>query len=139
MMNISINSLDNDSSIPLVKLHHLPCKIKADEAVEVNSYFTPKTVKMNGKEVFRAMFRGHLLDGKTIAVPENYCGYILSEKKKPFSEEEVRTLELSGKFETFTQWHLDSQYLSNSLAEKLCSTWTGHLADAIHKPVAVED
>ena len=122
-----------------MELHHLPCKVKVDEVANVKSYFIPNHDEKNGRKSLQATFRGRLLDGKTINVPENYCGYVLAEKKKPFSEDENRTFEISGKFENFTQWYLDSQYSSDNVTARACSTWPGQLAEAIHKHVVLEN
>jgi len=138
-MSVKIASSGNNADVPLNELQHLPCTVKMDEAANVKSYFLTKFEDKNGKQSLQATFRGRLLDGSLIHLPENYCGYVLNERKKPFSEEEDRTLEVTGKFKYFIQWHLDSQYSSTNVTARACSTWPGQLAEAIHKPISSED
>ena len=132
MTTVNVSHYDKAEDLPTVELHHLPCKVNTNESANVKSYFCPKVVESNGKQSLRSTFRGRLLDGKTVKLPSNYCGYILTEKQKPFSEEENREVAVTGKFDSFTKWYLDSQFLGSNATENVCSTWAGHLAEAVH-------
>uniref|UniRef100_H2YKZ0 Uncharacterized protein n=1 Tax=Ciona savignyi TaxID=51511 RepID=H2YKZ0_CIOSA len=99
--------------IPEVTLQHLPCKVEADDAASISSFFCPKTVKGENKiETLSATFRGRPLDGKNINLPEGYVGVVMAEKQEPYSEDEKRTFDVVGKFNGFTKWYLGSQFAS---------------------------
>ena len=135
-----VNIVHENEGLPDVVLHHLPCKIKVDENyANTKSFFSPKVATVSNRETLQATFRGRLLDGKVIKLPDNYCGYTLEENERPLSEEEKRELKVSGKFQEFTQWYIDSQCIGSNLTEHACTTWAGKLADAIHKPIEPDD
>lgn len=67
-------------------------------------------------------FRGHLLNGKEMTVPEGYKGVTLSEHKKPDSETEDRSLHVTGAFSQFTYWNFD-KIPSDSDALKRALDW----------------
>ena len=135
-MSISINT--DTKNLPDVPLHHLPCKIDANEKADVKSFFIPKVEQVNNTSVYKASFRGYPLDGKIIEIPNEYSGYIMNEKNKPFSEEITRQIDVIGKFKTLTKWYLDSQYYGNNAMENVCSIWVDNLAKAIHEPIDPE-
>nr|XP_039255546.1 ribonuclease H2 subunit C-like [Styela clava] len=121
-------------SLPDVKLHHLPCNIKTNDAANISTFFQPTMKETNGKEVRSATFRGRPLDGEVMAPPDGYVGFVVREKRKPFSEDEDRTLDVVGKFDSFTKWHLDSKYTSDSTIDKAVSVWPA-IAKGIHSPI----
>ncbi|CAI9620026.1 unnamed protein product, partial [Staurois parvus] len=94
------------SSATQEPLHLLPCVIQRQGAARVTEYFTPAMREASGgKEV---SFRGRMLRGQEVAVPEGYMGIVLKEDNKPFSEEEDRSLTVRTTFQSFTQWNLET-------------------------------
>lgn len=116
-------------------LNHMPCAIDGNEEANVSSYFRPQPKQDGLKSTLRSSFRGRPLEGKTIVLPEGYVGLVFTEKRKPFIEDEARTLDLTSTFESFQQWYLDSQYLSKNTVETACTSWTKDIAAAIHDPI----
>lgn len=54
-----------------------------------------------------ASFRGYPLHGESVKLPEGYCGLVISESQKPFSENEDRTLKVQMKFKDIYYWNWD--------------------------------
>ncbi|CAK8697947.1 unnamed protein product [Clavelina lepadiformis] len=133
-MSINLNIHDKNLTSNSI-LHHLPCKIQANEEANVKSYFKPKKSLEGEKQCLSATFRGRPLDGKDIALPEGYVGVIVMEKNKPFSEEKLRSFDAVGCFKNFTQWYLDSQYTSENSIDMVCQTWATSITSAIHSPI----
>nr|CAB3265616.1 ribonuclease H2 subunit C-like [Phallusia mammillata] len=134
-MSIKVNC-DKHLLLEASALNHMPCTIDGNEKANVSTYFRPQQTSQNSlKNVLRSSFRGRPLEGKTINIPDGYVGLIFEEKRKPFSEDEDRTLDLTHSFDCFQQWYLDSQYLSKNTVQGACETWTRHIAAAIHEPI----
>ncbi|XP_002126484.3 ribonuclease H2 subunit C-like [Ciona intestinalis] len=134
-MSVDIRLDQTFEKVPQVNLHHIPCKIEANESANISKFFCPKSVKTESKETLSASFRGRPLDGKKITLPDGYIGAVITEKQRPFSEEENRALDVTGKFKVFTKWYLGSQFAGGNSMDKACLTWTSNLASVIHDPV----
>uniref|UniRef100_A0A0D6R4Y9 Uncharacterized protein n=1 Tax=Araucaria cunninghamii TaxID=56994 RepID=A0A0D6R4Y9_ARACU len=65
------------------KVHQLPCVIKYNGPCPVSDYFKPKItgVVVDELESKEASFRGRKLEGATLSIPENYCGFVLEKMK----------------------------------------------------------
>ena len=131
-MSISINCNGPTSNQDKITLNHLPCKVDCDgDANTLPMYFKPK----GHDKSYTVVFRGTLLEGKTVKMPDAYTGLVLNEKNKPFGEDEARTFNVLGRFDDFTQWYVESQHSSKSTMDLACQTWLNHLSPAIHDPI----
>nr|XP_054759443.1 ribonuclease H2 subunit C-like [Lytechinus pictus] len=79
-------------------------------------------------------FRGRLLRGQEIPIPEGYKGVILKEPSKPFTEDEDRTLKATHSFDKFTYWNLETAPSTNDMIQRALA-WT-NIASAVHSPVS---
>ncbi|KAM5138550.1 ribonuclease H2 subunit C [Mantella aurantiaca] len=112
-------------------LHLLPCVIQSQGAANVREFFTPALREgSGGKEV---SFRGRILRGQEVTVPDGYMGIVLKEDNKPFSEEEDRSLTVRSSFQSFTQWNLETPPSADDVLVMSLS-WP-KIAAAIHAPV----
>ena len=59
--------------VPGATLHHLPCSIDFNGSVPVSSYF----VVNDENKIKEAMFRGRLLRGERVQLPEQIEGFSL--------------------------------------------------------------
>jgi len=131
-MSISINSKTDVLAQHNIDLHHLPCKVDYNgEISTLPQYFKPK---MNGNSS-NAVFRGKLLDGKCIKLPEIYAGLMINERHASFGEDESRAFDVCGRFDKFTQWHMESQFTNKDTLQSTCSTWLNILSPALHDPI----
>lgn len=87
-----------------VKLHSLPFNIQSNEATNVKDYFQVTQTENGTKE---ATFRGRLLVGKDISIPENTQGILLSEN----DEDSEAQYNVRGEFNTITVWYLNFERL----------------------------
>lgn len=87
-----------------VKLHSLPFNIQSNEATNVKDYFQVTQTENGTKE---ATFRGRLLVGKDISIPENTQGILLSEN----DEDSEAQYNVRGEFNTITVWYLSFERL----------------------------
>ena len=92
------------SSNKAVKLQSLPFNIQSNEATNVKDYFQVTQTENGTKE---ATFRGRLLVGKDISIPENTQGILLSEN----DEDSEAQYNVRGEFNTITVWYLSFERL----------------------------
>jgi len=101
-------------------VHLMPCKIHSDGPADVAGFFTPYIGKKKSdqeEEVFEGSFRGYPLQGQKIPVPEGYTGLVLTETKKPLTENEPKNLSITKKFDSFTYWNWDYNPSTNDPAQ----------------------
>jgi len=74
----------------ILRIHHMPCRIKHNGEANVEKYFEPNiTTKKDQPEVLESSFRGHPLQGKTINLDSikglnqniQVTGHIINEDK----------------------------------------------------------
>lgn len=119
------------SSAAQEPLHLLPCVIHRQGPAKVTEYFTPAIREApGGKEV---SFRGRVLRGQEVTVPEGYMGIVLKEDNKPFSEEEDRSLTVRTTFQSFMQWNLETPPSADDVLVRSLA-WP-KIAAAVHTPV----
>ncbi|XP_004924198.1 uncharacterized protein LOC101736794 isoform X2 [Bombyx mori] len=111
------------------KSHYIPCKIEQDGSANVKKYFDPYIVENNSQEL-SATFRGHPLDGTQITFPEGYRAVLVTETKRPLTEDAERKFQVTGGFKNFTYWNWDKKPSKN---DDLCKAmdWI-EIAEAIH-------
>nr|CAG4641342.1 EOG090X0IC1 [Eulimnadia texana] len=124
------------------EVHLMPCKIHHDGPANVSTYFTPYISEKSPSDessdkVLQASFRGRLLLGQQIEIPENFTGYVLSESKKPLSEESDRKLHCSDTFQGFTYWNWDHEPTKNDAVQQVFE-WLD-VSQAIHQNVDDQD
>ncbi|XP_063958100.1 ribonuclease H2 subunit C-like [Lytechinus pictus] len=127
-------SLEN---VGCADLRLMPCTIEGDGEANVSQFFTP-AIRQNeespGTTGQQVSFRGRLLRGQEIPIPEGYKGVILKEPSKPFTEDEDRTLKATHSFDKFTYWNLETAPSTNDTIQRALA-WT-NIASAIHSPVS---
>ncbi|XP_001176091.1 ribonuclease H2 subunit C [Strongylocentrotus purpuratus] len=123
-------------SVGPAALHLMPCTVEGNAEANVSQFFTPairqseESLGTTGQQV---SFRGRLLRGHEMPVPEGYKGVILKEPSKPFTEDEDRTLRATHSFEKFTYWNLETAPSTNDTIQRAMA-WTS-IASALHSPV----
>ncbi|XP_061381689.1 uncharacterized protein LOC116778327 isoform X2 [Danaus plexippus] len=75
------------------KAHYIPCKIDEDGQANVKKYFEPYIVENTNGEL-SATFRGHSLDGVKLSLPEGYRAVLVTETKRPLSEDVERKFQI---------------------------------------------
>ncbi|KAM3541422.1 hypothetical protein ARSEF1564_005649 [Beauveria bassiana] len=78
-------SIENGSKPKKVTANLLPCRIHHDGSIDpVGAYWRPTDNKDNSKEAY---FRGRRLKGKTLPLPQGYCGLVLERKTDELQKE----------------------------------------------------
>ncbi|KAM3522239.1 hypothetical protein NHJ13051_005801 [Beauveria bassiana] len=78
-------SIENGSEPRKVTANLLPCRIHHDGSIDpVGAYWRPTDNKDNSKEAY---FRGRRLKGKTLPLPQGYCGLVLERKTDELQKE----------------------------------------------------
>ncbi|XP_052746197.1 uncharacterized protein LOC112046148 isoform X1 [Bicyclus anynana] len=114
-MSIQVeNNLKNSEDKELFeqKAHYIPCHIEEDGPANVKAYFEPYVVD-KGNEGLSATFRGHSVDGVKMQLPEGYRAVIVTEGKRPLSEDAERKFQVIGGFKELTYWNWDKTPSSN--------------------------
>lgn len=139
-MSINLNLQSLSTCNQTSGLHLLPCKIDFDGDAKVSNYFV-SSIRQEKKSDSEsdladktASFRGRPLAGRAVTVPEGYTGLILKEEKRPFMEEDDRTLTISQKFDEYTYWNLDLATSGNDKVIRAMQ-WID-LANVLHAPVS---
>ncbi|XP_028408145.1 ribonuclease H2 subunit C-like [Dendronephthya gigantea] len=138
-IKLSSSSMINASKV--TNIHLLPCEIQHNGEANVDKYFQC-TVKDQDADQSpdqrrkEATFRGRILRGESLNVAEGYCGYILTEDRKPITEEEDRNFKVSNKFSKFTYWNLEDTPCLNDKIRKAMQ-WLD-ISSAIHRRVDVD-
>ena len=78
MALISIDMSETTGMAPTT-LHHMPCAIKCDGYAGVSTYFQ-STVEQKGEDKLEARFRGRLLEGRNVNLPQDVQGFVFREK-----------------------------------------------------------
>ncbi|KAL8184147.1 UNVERIFIED_CONTAM: hypothetical protein K2H54_007703 [Gekko kuhli] len=81
-------------------------------------------------------FRGRMLKGKQVLVPEGYMGLVL-EEVAPYLSSEERNVQVKSTFESMSVWNLERA--PNESDEILMAFSWPKIAEGIHAPVADED
>ncbi|CAH2064948.1 unnamed protein product, partial [Iphiclides podalirius] len=130
-MSIRIeNNLKNTDNAELFeqKAHYVPCKIEADGAANVGKYFEQYVVENDGE--LTGTFRGHPLNGVKMMLPEGYRALLVTEAKKPLSDDADRRFQVAGGFKEFVNWNWDKKPTKNDTIVKGFQ-WID-IAEAIH-------
>ncbi|XP_061381691.1 uncharacterized protein LOC116778327 isoform X4 [Danaus plexippus] len=90
------------------KAHYIPCKIDEDGQANVKKYFEPYIVENTNGEL-SATFRGHSLDGVKLSLPEGYRAVLVTETKRPLSEDVERKFQIAGGLGDITYWNWDKK------------------------------
>ncbi|XP_022331402.2 ribonuclease H2 subunit C-like [Crassostrea virginica] len=127
---LSVESAKKDSTV-----HFFPCEIKYNGEAEVDRYFNTSVKKCEGEdgETFKASFRGRPLNGKIENVPSGYTGIIMKEHRRPFSEEEERTVTVTHTFDKFHYWNLDKKPSADDRYTQMLD-WI-EVSKTLHSPV----
>ncbi|CAN8317277.1 unnamed protein product [Cochlearia groenlandica] len=140
---------DDNSIVDLSnEVHQLPCCIRFNGPSQVSHYFkpNPSEVEIDGVKTEEAYFRGRKLQGATISLPSGFSGFVLGQesnrnangKRKACSgAEENPCWEVKAKFDKMTYWNHDN--LPSKDDTFLRSFHWFNIAEALHKPVEVED
>ena len=75
MALISIDMSETTGMAPTT-LHHMPCAIKCDGYAGVSTYFQ-STVEQKGEDKLEARFRGRLLEGRNVNLPQELRSFSL--------------------------------------------------------------
>lgn len=127
---ITVESAKKDSSV-----HFFPCEIKYNGEAEVDRYFNTsikECKREDGEEMLTATFRGRPLNGKIERVPSGYTGIIMKEQRRPFTEEEERTVTVTHTFDKFHYWNLDKKPSADDRFSQMLD-WV-ELSKTLHSP-----
>ena len=123
------------------RVHQLPCCIKHDGPAEVSQYFKPNPTGVVGEDGLpsqQAHFRGRLLQGTTLHLPNNYSGFVLGKKTTSKKSDESSNLwETNATFHDITYWNHDDVPSNNDDFFRAFHWLT--VAKALHSPVTPED
>ncbi|CAE6038899.1 unnamed protein product [Arabidopsis arenosa] len=150
MGTIDLRAATDENSIADLssQVHQLPCCIRFDGPADVSHFFKPQSsdVEIDGVRTEEAHFRGRKLQGATISLPSGYSGFVLGQasnlnangkRKASMPAEENQCWEVKAKFDNLTYWNHDS--LPSKDDTFLRSFHWFSIAEALHKPVKVED
>lgn len=100
-----------DRMVPSSSVSRMPCEIKYNGSAPVSEYF----VVNDDNKVKEAMFRGRLLKGERVSLPDNMEGFIylvwlfiglMLVRKKDQQGKDV--YEVAASFDEMTDWNTDS-------------------------------
>ncbi|XP_053622923.1 ribonuclease H2 subunit C [Plodia interpunctella] len=111
------------------RVHFLPCKIEEDGPANVHKYFEPY-VQENENGELTATFRGRLLNGTKMSLPQGYEAIVVTETKRPLAENADRRFQVAGGFKELTYWNWDKVPSRNDNLVKALD-WMD-IAEAIH-------
>lgn len=131
-MSVVISSNDTTSQS---RVHLLPCTVKTNGPAKVDTFFT--TIIQEGEAGYTSTFRGRELRGRTLSVPDGFKGIILQEPNRPFIEDHDRSLRISGQFDEFTYWNLQTPPSEQDKIARALQ-WA-KLSSVIHSPVSEEE
>uniref|UniRef100_A0A8W8HVV2 Uncharacterized protein n=1 Tax=Magallana gigas TaxID=29159 RepID=A0A8W8HVV2_MAGGI len=83
-------------------------------------------------EMLTATFRGRPLNGKIERVPSGYTSIIMKEQRRPFTEEEERTVTVTHTFDKFHYWNLDKKPSADDRFSQMLD-WV-ELSKTLHSP-----
>eukprot|EP00042_Codosiga_hollandica_P020407 m.66002 g.66002 ORF g.66002 m.66002 type:complete len:125 (-) comp49838_c0_seq1:9-383(-) len=109
-------------------VHLMPFQAARAGPANVAAYFTPHIAQQPDGSL-TSSFRGRLLRGAHVALPEGYTGKILRETSKGTQN---RQAEVVGSFKSFTYWNLETPPRETDNIRKALG-WI-ELAKAIHDP-----
>ena len=134
--------MSESASMAPTTVHHMPCAIKCDGYAGVSTYFQ-STVEQKGEDKLEARFRGRLLEGRNVNLPESVQGYVFREKAPadtggnigdPSAEEDCeRAWSVEGKFSKLTYWTHDKVMSQHDHIPQTLE-WMRH-AEALHAPL----
>ncbi|XP_060107625.1 ribonuclease H2 subunit C [Heteronotia binoei] len=122
---------------PHDRLHLLPCVIQHDGSAAVQRYFTPAIrgpQEPESGDESTVSFRGRMLKGKQVLVPEGYVGLVLEEAAAPYLSSKERNMQVKSTFDSMTVWNLERA--PNESDEILKAFSWPKIAEGIHAPVA---
>ncbi|XP_013188962.1 ribonuclease H2 subunit C [Amyelois transitella] len=111
------------------RAHFLPCKVEADGPANVQKYFEPYVQETENREL-TATFRGRLLNGKKLELPQGYEAVVVTEAKRPLAEDADRRFQIAGGFKEVVYWNWDKQPSKNDNLVKALD-WVD-IAEALH-------
>nr|CAH7712545.1 unnamed protein product [Callosobruchus chinensis] len=117
------------------KLQSMPFKVHADCDAKVEQYFN-NYVKTTEDNNLKSSFRGYLLMGKEVPIPEGYVGLVLHESIKPSTDKEERKFRITNTFSNITFWNWDKVPSKNDSITKALE-WID-IAEALHSPIMEE-
>jgi len=115
-----------------VKLHYLPFFVGYEGSAPVQQYFIPEG---GPTETLRASFRGRLLQGKTLSIPEGYDGVILQQGRSTGSGQKKWTV--AGRFNEWVYWNHDTPPQAGDLPQQWME-WP-LLAKQLHQQVTEDE
>eukprot|EP00884_Botryococcus_braunii_P009451 jgi/Botrbrau1/18507/Bobra.0072s0085.1 len=124
-------------SDPMPALHLLPCSIQYEGEAKVSGYFQPVSTgrSVDGLAILNARFRGRILQGAAISLPENFVGYIT--KPSSISEPISHQQEVEETFRDFAYWNHERPPAKGDPLRK-CFEWL-ELATEVHSAVTPEE
>eukprot|EP00795_Rhopilema_esculentum_P009366 gene9366-17071_t len=144
MAAIRISPIQPNGDCSKGRMHLIPCKVKYSGEASIKEYFESTIRDVNESlsgesdaKVKEASFRGRPLKGKLIDVPENYEGIVFKEERKPYSDEEERTLIPKSRFDEFLYWNLDNKPTENDNIFRAMK-WI-QIAQVVHGNQTLED
>ncbi|XP_054845722.1 ribonuclease H2 subunit C isoform X2 [Eublepharis macularius] len=134
-------ALDSLPGAPREQLHLLPCVVQHDGGASVQRYFSPAIrgpQEPQPGDESTVSFRGRMLKGKQVLVPEGYLGLVLEEEEEaPYLSPEERNVRVKSTFESITAWNLERA--PNGSDEILMAFSWPKIAEGIHAPVTDEE
>ncbi|XP_057311698.1 ribonuclease H2 subunit C-like [Hydractinia symbiolongicarpus] len=132
---MSIINLKCKKDIKQSNLHLMPCEIDHDDKANVSKYFLESNIAETDQK--SATFRGRLLTGKVISLPNGYQGVVVKEKGETFSDYQERTIQVDKSFDKFTYWNLEIPPSRDDAMMKAFH-WLD-LAHVIHEPITANE
>nr|XP_056708992.1 ribonuclease H2 subunit C [Euleptes europaea] len=135
-------ALSSPQEAPRARLHLLPCAVQHDGAAPVRRYFAPavrgpQESHSEPADESTVSFRGRMLKGKQVLIPEGYMGLVLEEEVAPYLSSEERNVQIKSTFDSMTVWNLERA--PNESDEILMAFSWPKIAEGIHAPVADEE
>mmetsp|Transcript_421 Transcript_421/g.555 ORF Transcript_421/g.555 Transcript_421/m.555 type:complete len:146 (+) Transcript_421:64-501(+) len=131
-----------NSSVQQIEIQNLPCKINHDGEANVEDYFLTKPLHSTTQETedgspkkLQASFRGRLLKGEQLKLPEDVNGVIYKEAVCPEEAQEEcdRYWVAESQFNSMMLWGHDALPLESHPMHGALE-WS-KLAEVIHNPV----
>ncbi|XP_052748348.1 ribonuclease H2 subunit C [Galleria mellonella] len=111
------------------RAHFIPCKVDEDGPANVRRFFEPYICEDENGEL-SATFRGHLLNGTRMQLPDGYRAIVVTEAKRPLAENADRRFQVAGGFKQVMYWNWDKKPSKNDNLVKALD-WVD-IAEAVH-------
>lgn len=107
--SLDISCFTKDKSFPSGNLEHLPCRVMYDGPALVDTYMIKDHDPTTNQ--FTTTFRGRLLQGATVTLPEKYSCVLIS----PGTQAKQQDWVCAGKFSECLKWCHDEKPADSNL------------------------